>query len=317
MKKIKESEYFKHFAYSRSDLLLIERSPRLYKAKKDGSWDRPETEAFRFGTLIDKAILTPDEYEKEYVEQPTTFDTPSSAAQENFCKLVIAGESEYDAYCKSYSTKSKSDKKISQESSALLASLKQYIEFYKEHGHKKFVSADDAKTLLRIRNNFHTHCRISDLWKLPRLTQLALVYEDLALPLRVLLDVLIRDDENETMYIADLKTTRESLSTFHKSYFNYDYHVQQALYYSVTQAYLAGTKYSGYKIKNLVIACEKKDLCEVGLWEIPENVIQLGSKRLMELFDRALWHDKNNVWDQTREEYTNYIPMLPVPPWIK
>lgn len=313
-KRIKESEYFQHPAISRSDLLLIERSPRLFDAQREGDYTRPDSDAFRMGSLIEMRLFEPDLFDEKYALQSTSAIPPSSPQQKAFIQDIINGLDMHEAYSSSYSVKGKSDDAIAKAAYGLISDYGPYIEFCKELNGREVYDLKTEQMLLRILNNMQLSRSVQSVWNLPKITQLGIVGKLLGLEMRVLLDAVFLDEENEIIYSFDLKSTAKTLAEFHWSYKKYQYDVQQYMYTKLLERYVSEhlKKYANYEIKIIVMAVEKGGLNEVCVWEVPRDRFIKAESRFQQLAKRARWHMENHIWHMTREEHERTLPLLPM-----
>lgn len=317
VKKIDPDGYFDYPAISRSDLILLEKSPARYRARKDGLTENVETKAFFIGHLVDCKLLTPDEFPYRYKMMPRDMKSPSSPQQVNFCEMVVGGISAPAAYSKCYSVKGKNDNDIEKLGNSLKTELNDYLNFTASiEGHTIFT-AEQGDMLVEIEkrvaaNPAATRFLDQSGFGLSGESQLALVARDvMGLDIKVMIDRMVVDDKNKIVYNIDLKTTASDLHDFWMSYRKYDYHVQQAMYGFVLKKYMETIGLGDYKMVTLVIAVEKSNLFECRVFSIQDKTIIEGMRRFKYLMEKMKWHIDEGVWTCTKWEHMqNHIVPL-------
>ena len=113
------------------------------------------------GTMIHSFILTPEEFQKDYVVWDKS--RPSSTQQEKFCQALASSleiepnRAILDAYKQAYSTAGKSEDKMLSEGLKIASTLKDYIDFLKSDDKRIMISNWDYKMLETIRLNIGAH----------------------------------------------------------------------------------------------------------------------------------------------------------------
>lgn len=314
---IQEDNYFEHPAISRSDLLLLERSPRLFKAYQNEEWERPNSQAFEDGHMIEERVLRPERFDNRYCVVPQNVEEPSHANHKAFCHDVIGGVPEVTAYLSHYTRGKKSDTVIDKEAVSLYEKYTPYINFQKDLGDRKTITQDQEQMLLRIESNIGTHINIPSIWEFDKRVQWAMVGEVSGIPVRVMHDVVIKDPQTKTFWLVDVKTTRHPLNEFHRSYAKYDYHVQCAMYQLVFSQWISDNvkSFPDWTYRSLVLVIEKQGFNEVDLFSIPPVAIIKGRERFSNLIELYKWHTDQNKWDHPKTTYDKQFPELPVKIW--
>ena len=113
------------------------------------------------GTMIHSFILTPEEFQKDYVIWDKS--RPNSAQQEKFCQALASSleiepnRAILDAYKQAYSTAGKSEDKMLSEGLKIASTLKDYIDFLKANDGRIMINPWDYQMLKKIRNNIEAH----------------------------------------------------------------------------------------------------------------------------------------------------------------
>lgn len=125
---------------------------------------------------------------------------------------------------------------------------KAYYYFLKSSEGKSVISAEDAllaqKMVVALDNmeqirEFRDHAKYQIYFQVPLLGTAE------GVPVKVLVDMLVVDTEENKIYPIDLKTTSKSLKEFTSSAAKYRYDIQASLYY-----YVIGTAFASYDIAN-------------------------------------------------------------------
>ena len=132
----------------------------FYKMLK-GEIEGIKTSSMDKGTMIHSYILTPEEFQKDYVVWDKS--RPTSAQQEKFCQALVSSveiEPEraiISAYKEAYSIAGKSEDKMLSEGLKIASTLKDYIDFLKENDGRIMIGHWDVKMLEKIKNNIQSH----------------------------------------------------------------------------------------------------------------------------------------------------------------
>jgi len=140
---------------------FLKGGPSYFYKMLNGEIEGEKSTALERGTMIHSYILTPEEFQKDYVVWDKS--RPSSVQQEKFCQvLAFSTEIEpnraiLDAYKKAYSTAGKSEDKMLSEGLKIASTLKDYIDFLKANDGRTMISLWDAQMLEKIRQNIESH----------------------------------------------------------------------------------------------------------------------------------------------------------------
>ena len=113
------------------------------------------------GTMIHSFILTPEEFQKDYVVWNKS--RPFSVQQEKFCQALASSleiepnRAILDAYKQAYSTAGKSEDKMLSEGLKIASTLKDYIDFLKSDDKRLMITPSEAKMLERVKQNIEHH----------------------------------------------------------------------------------------------------------------------------------------------------------------
>lgn len=218
------------------------------------------------GTMIHSFILTPEEFQKDYVVWNKS--RPFSTQQEKFCQALASSleiepnRAILDAYKQAYSTAGKSEDKMLSEGLKIASTLKDYIDFLKSDDKRLMITPWDVKMLEKIKQNIQSHKLASKLiqhettvyevsdWMppVPSTKKEYAIYHEFHInwewhwlkehvSCKSLLDGLTIDFRSKTVIIYDLKTTQK-LWRFEESMEMYDYERQLSYYTMAVKWYL-------------------------------------------------------------------------------
>lgn len=302
-------EYRAHPAIANSDLNYIY-SPKLFRLRKDGFLDKPESEAFRLGKMIDRYLLDYENFNKYYQPQPEV-KTPSHPNQVKFADLVFEGKDPVEAYKASY--KDKGDAANKREAEKLNAALGDYIESL--HIFRNYITytAEEGEMLNRLRLGTLNHKIVSKLFYedeshiKKHLQIIGMPYEGILW--KGELDFVKLDFDNKEIVLLDLKSTT-TIEKFQYSIFKYNYDRQLALYLKLLKYYLVEKnifsefEMSEYLFKVRILAVEKNTPNDIYLIPIPHTVLNLGEEKLKKGASDIKFYNKHG-WDHPRSYIEN------------
>lgn len=325
-KKKKEKEYRAHPAVSNSSLGWLEVSPRHFVARINKELEDESTPSLDMGTLIHILALEPERV-KEYVIIPEGLKFPSSKQQKEMCEVIIDGTLDLEEgfellYPQYYSTKGKSDKAVKKAVADLCKELGPYIDFKVKSRDKTIIQPDVFEQASYCEMQLHEHKKASKLLfgNEEALNELEIYFKvNVELPSGNLeeieckskIDRLVFNHKKKEVYLIDLKTTSKIGSSFHKSVEFYDYDRQLAFYKLAVESYLQEKGLEGYTIIPYFVVVETIGFNEVYVYKVPEEVIEYGEDKYIELLDRLAFHIKHG-FDYPKEYYEGdgSIPLI-------
>lgn len=290
------------------------------------------------GTMIHSYILTPEEFQKDYVVWSKS--RPSSAQQEKFCQaLAFSTEIEpnravLSAYKEAYSTRGKSDDLMLSEGLKIASTLKDYIDFLKTNDGRKMITPYDAKMLEKIRQNIESHKlakqiiephgksigirqlynhigRDEGISPIVSHHEFHINWEDKTctdnyiLQCKSLLDGLTLDFKNKKVIIYDLKTTQK-LWHFEDSIDQYDY-CRQLMYYTLAVEWYLDNEFNedhkDWSFEYYIIGIDTTGSNEIRVFKIEPYMVQSRKHAIYDALDAIAWHQKTGKWDHSREYY--------------
>lgn len=302
---------------------FLKNGPSYLKKKLDGVIPDEKTPSLDRGTMIHSYLLTPEEFQKDYVVWDKR--RPSSAQQEKFCQeLANSVEIEpnkavLSAYQASYSTTNRSEEKMLSEGLKIASELKEYIDFLKSGDSRKMIGPWDIKMLKEIKGGFAKHKLARQLlWPLEfRSNDLEWFHEfhinweyyikmAAGVKCKSLLDGLTLDFGSKTAIIYDLKTTQK-LWNFEESIHQYDYLRQLCFYYQAVVWYLRyelGVKdWNDWTFKFYIIGIDTTGSNEIRVFEIDKDDVYSRKDTILGAMQDIWWHQTTDQWDHTRAYY--------------
>ena len=333
-------ELIDHPGLSISSLKMIRNNPKDFYRKKILKEVIPveDTVPQSLGRLIDEAILTPWDFEKQYAFIPDGMVVPTLEKQKAFCDSYLQIQAEptkhnlkFDndaaievhqpwhwetAYRLTYSVASKSPVQVSKDSQALYLKFVQYLSWKAENQDKEALTQKDneviqgillnlennqaALELLQNRTSFEDTLQENFRVQVPLTANLPFGEENVWM--KGVLDSLIIDHEKKEITIVDLKSTAVGLYSIPGVIRRFSYHLQLIWYTHLVM----GTNSLGlppscnYKINAKLVFVRTKPGYEV-------VVVPLGDKIMAEAWDDVnqlvwdyQWHLKNDEWDYPR-----------------
>ena len=287
---------------------------RMLKGEIEGD-KSPQLER---GTMIHSYILTPEEFQKDYVVWDKS--RPSSAQQEKFCRALAStleiepNRAILSAYKEAYSTKGKTDAQMLSEGLKIASDLSDYIDFLKAGDPRKMISVYDAKMLDKIKQNIQSH-------KLAKLLLDTNKYDNIdtwhefhinwewkekeSVSCKSLLDGLTLDYKNKKAIIYDLKTTQK-LWHFEDSMEQYDYLRQLAYYMWAVRWYLnaeCNEDPTKWKFEFYIIGIDTTGSNEIRVFKFQEEQMIRPLVKIMDALRDIAWHQKTGKWDHSRSYY--------------
>lgn len=309
---------------SNSSLGWFKKSPRYYKNRLEGIEKGETTKAMSNGTMIHSYILQPEEFKKEY--KVLNFETPSSPNQKKFCEDYVKSKATtvklkaLEAFKSNYSTTGKKDEEMALKGLEMAIKLKSYIKWINmTNGSVKPITWSEMNSLKLIKESVLLHKKAKELLlnnensdSLIHLNEFHINWEfnnskqNTKTLCKSLIDKLIIDHENKTVFLVDIKTTG-SASEFKKSFNEYDYGRQMAFYWFAISWYFEyelKIDISEYTQQTYIVAIEPQTKI-VKVLDVPESILIEKSKEIKNIISDINWHEQNNLWDFAKEYYEN------------
>lgn len=304
---IPEEQYHADEAISSHGLNTISRSPLHYWAyyKNPERLPQKETPALKIGSAIHKAILEPNKFEKEYVQEPQLIDY----------KGVLDKLEDYKERAKELSlpisgTKGLLKSKIIQAETLQDAPGSVFWDDLVGTITQGRISLSKAeyRACRGISHRVHTHPSAKQIFHTgwPE-TSIFWTDRDTGVSCRGRLDWIYPEDVNtKNRTIVDVKSTiNASSNSFQRDVFKYGYHIQAAMYWD-------GLTSLGYNVGNFIFsAWEKKPPFATALYYMTTELLNAGReeyKKLIKIYAECL---ESNTWPG----YSNNIEPLLLPDW--
>lgn len=331
VKDMPDEEYFANSSISSTDIKRFISDPFNFYQHKFGKFEDEVPPSMVFGTHVHCRLLEPQRYQEEYVV--FDFDGNNISKQmEGFTLDIIKGLTVEDAYSNNYSTKSiKNPETLSKKAQEMLNKLQDYINAKSleiKQG-KKLISTSTETDLEKIKVNFDNHPIVQLLKEkvengADELVEVAGFWTSSnGLELKFKPDWVIIDHEVETVYLCDLKTTRDAgAKSFSKSFFYWSYDIQAAFYRKgLTESGLIPADIvANYKFVNYIIACQNVPPHGCNVFKIDEEVISEGTDKVNNALSRLnIYLEKYGTadphkWLHNNEEVNSVVP-IPIKLW--
>lgn len=314
-----EKEYRPHPAVSQSELQLIHHDPQLYYDKKfggglQGIW----SSGFAFGTLLDLALLDPDQFKARCRKRPEGLTGPNTDLEKSFCDAIMEGKEPLEAY-------EFAGYKLPTEKKAMGSYEK--FERYFEYTHSldddciEFSSQDEGRLHIAL-SSIAEHPQARILMPVPKLNeglehamQVAIIFEIAGMRGKALIDCVTVDHKNKKIYVTDLKTTGKPISEFSKWYRIYRYDYQQYWYWlgfkrAVRDGLLPSINFGfegaeKYEIVNCIVAVESHSRHRVQVFAPDTKVAEKALADIKRDVGLVKYHLEMDQWRHTKEEVEN------------
>lgn len=273
------------------------------------------------GTMIHSYILTPEEFQKDYVVWNKS--RPSSAQQEKFCQaLAFSTEIEpnraiLSAFKDAYSTRGKSEDLMLSEGLKIASTLKDYIDFLKSKDERIMISPWDVTMLEKIKKHINSHKIAGKIinsdygsseyenWHEFHINWTYYIEMATGIECKSLLDGLSLDYKQKKAIIYDLKTTQK-LWHFEESMEMYDYLRQLAYYTLAVKWYL---KYEcnedpeKWTFDYYIIGIDTTGSYDIRVFKIDAKDVESRNNTIHNALRAIFWHQVTGKWDHSREYY--------------
>lgn len=277
--------------------------------------EKKESSSFRFGSLVDCLLTSPEEFDNDYFvyggEAPT-------GQMGKFCEALITlnrenpfGDNAQEAYNIAGFKRDSLEKVLAR----FEKEGKEYYDTMTLHEGKTVISPEDNSKAVQLVNTTYTSPFTSYLFKkLPqgvdRKFQYPVYWKYLGVECKSLLDMIIIDHNNMAIYPVDFKTTSYPVENFDGSFEKFKYYLQAAFY---TEALKYA--YPEYDIKPFRFVVMHSELLDPPIvWLVGKDALRVGkyggelkSGRIVrgfhELIEEYKWHKKNDLWDVSRQVY--------------
>jgi len=320
---------------------FLNKGPLYFHKMLTGEIEGEKGPQLERGTMIHSYILTPEEFQKDYVVWDKS--RPTSAQQEKFCQALASSlelepnRAILSAYKQAYSTAGKSEDKMLSEGLKIASTLKDYIDFLKANDGRIMISHWDYQMLEKIKQNIRSHKLAYNLiWPLStfRYEQDGTYTSDavnawhefhinwewemllehsgdpnapelLQVACKSLLDGLTLDFKNKKAIIYDLKTTAK-LWHFEDSIEMYDYCRQLAYYTMAVNWYLkneCNENVDDWTHEYYVIGIDTTGSYEIRVFRVEEFMVQSRNYVIHDALIDIAWHQANDKWEHSRSYY--------------
>lgn len=330
---VTEAEYRQDSAYSYSKLAAFATNgARALQAKPE-----EETDALKFGSLVDCLLTEPDTFKERFVVG-SYVEPPKSAAQaikyliekeltedrlEDISESLLLEAMDFADYCSSY-----------KKASTRIGYLVKYQDYYKLKltiKDKILITQEDYNDAIAVVETLRTHQFTSKIFGDDKADhkdhyyQLKFKTKILGIDVRCMLDKVIVDHEKKIIYPKDLKTTGFIEESFEQSILKWRYDIQATLYGDIIREVIKDDPYfKDFEVAPFEFICinrySKSPICwrylakQLDPWSSiireDESLItwQLDRKGYYSyswLLPRAAWHDETGIYNYPRDIYLN------------
>lgn len=310
---------------------FLKKGPSYFYKMLKGEIEGEKGPQLERGTMIHSYLLTPEEFQKDYVIWDKS--RPTSAQQEKFCQALASSleiepnRAILSAYKEAYSTAGKSEDKMLSEGLKIASTLKDYIDFLKANDGRIMITPSEYKMLEKIKYNIYSH-KLANLivWpgngkndtyhkgvhfdtaKVDMYHEFHINWEfygEMPIACKSLLDGLTLDFKNKKAIIYDLKTTAK-LWHFEESIAMYDY-CRQLMYYTMAVGwylkYECGEDLKAWSYEWYIIGIDTTGSNEIRVFKFTKDQIYPHADTIEHALEHIAWHQANNKWEHSREYY--------------
>ena len=195
---------------------------------------------------------------------------------------------------------------------------KKYFDFLVQNKGKTVLSQSDMDTVSKCALSLKAH-KLANFLTTPEKAELEISWKHDDMDVKSIIDNLIFDLDNKTIYLVDLKTTSKSVYNFERSYFSYGYYRQMAMYKLAVHAFVNEFKEAingsggdvrewdlrDMDVKSYIVVVQTTGLNECVVYEPSAYDITLGIEEISNLISRLKWHIGNDQWEYPMEYYAN------------
>jgi hypothetical protein len=315
------NERYANETVSASGLSALAENPMKYRNYKD-KVDNTSTSFFDLGSAVHCKVLEPKEFDNRYMIMDIAAPSPMyekyikslfntrqqegevwTSMQEQSWKINAHAESGF---------KWSSDKVWENFNSD--PELKGYYEILLKTEGKVVLSKKDGYAIDACLKGIESHTKASELlyghamancqnemeviWQHP-------VFKEFKM--KSIFDRLIINLGTKKAILVDIKSTSRSVYDFEKSYKDYHYYRQMALYKLAVLWYLKdkGFNIDEWKVEIYMVATQTNGFGNTAVFAPADEDLHLGIIESNELLERMKWHFDNDVWEHPREYYEN------------
>jgi len=312
--QVLRDQYQENEGINNSSLSIFEKSPKLYKkAFIDRELNLSSDENhFKFGSLVDCLITTPDLFNDKFVIEPpysptgllldfinnivsnrNTFELnlddllthPENLSEENNERVNKYIERQYIITGFKRDKLEKVIKNIEEPDNI------SYIRFRINSLGKTVITAEDYALAIRLKDStsiLETNPNTAK-WVKSELADIVInqcplyMNDPFGNYKKGLLDQLLVFNKDKVIVIKDYKTTAGYIAKFGESFEKYRYGRQLAYYYTLVGDLIRDTEYKDYTIKIFIVAIEKQEPFEVMAFKMDKSILAIELTNLLDL----------------------------------
>lgn len=323
-KELEKEFYSKKFYFSYSGLNRLLYSPKLFYnhyilQQREEKLDQHLIE----GKVIHCLLLDNGSFESQFIISPANLPSgntklvldkiayginPPLLDLENYENAILNVLKGMNLHQKLKTDAQRLEKIITEET-------KSYWSYLREKGSRDLLDQETYDRCLASVMILRDDTKVSDLLKLKvsdsayimNEVLLSIDLEEYPFGLKGILDNIVIDKPNKTIYINDLKTSGKRLSEFPETVEYYKYWMQGAIYQKMVEIIYKDLIGQGYKVRLAFIVIDKH--LQVYPFEVSENTLTEWKSRLAEILTIADYHYKEKEYALPYEFATGKVTL--------
>lgn len=254
-------------------------------------WDKIESPSLTIGSAIDTLVTEPEQFKALFYNMNSDIDTSSKTAA-FINKLVEStdyADVSFDTAVQSVSIKALANEVSFYSNLKEETIIKKLYEDINIETYYNDVKKAEGRKMLTLEQQEIINNSITALHNNPlsqkllfeqppegveRFFQVKFLVELEGITFKVMFDMLLVDHNNKTIYIYDLKSTSKKVWEFPQSFVQFNYQIQDRLYYRALEKILEDNGFSDYRISNMKNIVVSTTYPDVLLFEFEDTSIE-------------------------------------------